>query len=79
MADKHDIEILNTLDQNQRSEILALGDGRWAGDPLPVLDLRERGIQDDGLGLTPLGERLRNLIELDYRERDRLGIKFRWV
>lgn len=68
------IVLARGLDSCQRSELRALRDGRWDGDPLEVAGLRALGLQDDGLGVTPLGQQVADLLDCSWRTREPLGL-----
>lgn len=74
---KADLALVNSLTPSQQGEAIALRDGMWGGDPEEVSGLRALGIQDNGLGVTELGRRICELLETDWREHDRLGIRLR--
>lgn len=72
------VAILNTLDSSQRMELVALRDGRWCGDSHDVAGLRALKLQDDALGVTDDGAQIADLIQLGWKEREALGIVFRY-
>lgn len=71
------ISVARQLDSCQRAELRRLRDGRHCGDPLEVAGLRTLGLQDDELGLTPLGVQVADLLDCSWRIREPLGLTWR--
>lgn len=61
------LPIVRVLDASQRSEARALQAGRWLGEHWEVSGLRALGVQDDALGVTPLGAAVVAVLDADWR------------
>ena len=70
---------LRRLTADQVGELDALACGQRIGDPEECLGLRTLGLQDDGLGTTPLGAAAVRVSRYNYRKRAELGAEWSWA